>query len=206
MIAASRAVELYAFESELGWMAALCVDGQLAQLSFGETTPQAASRQLDASLISEAGSSRRLPTWTRLLQRYAAGKRVDLGEIPLRLPEPLTPFQKRVLELCRKIPYGQVATYGELAMQAGHERAARAVGNVMAANRVPLVIPCHRVVPAGGQLGRYSAAGGVRTKLRLLEMEGLVVPPSGGKCVLPPEGGTTNSRLMPNVHRPRQPR
>ena len=72
--------------------------------------------------------------------------------------------------------------------QAGYARAARAVGNVMAANRVPIVVPCHRVVPAGGQLGRYSAPGGVRTKLRLLEMEG---------C---------RAASLPKAHRPRQPR
>ena len=188
MLAAFRAVELYAFPSELGWMAALSLDGQLAQLAFGESTPQAASRQLDANLVSQAETSGRLPAWAELLKRYAAGEQVDLREIPLRLSESLTPFQKRVLQLCRKIPYGQVATYGQLATQAGYERAARAVGNVMAANRVPIVVPCHRVVPAGGQLGRYSAPGGVRTKLRLLEMEG---------C---------RAALLPKAHRPRQPR
>jgi methylated-DNA-[protein]-cysteine S-methyltransferase len=172
MIAALRAVELYAFTSELGWMAAVIVDGRLAQFSFGETTPLAASRRLDSDLVSEAKTSRRLPGWVDLLKRYATGEPIDLREIPLLLPKSLTPFQKRVLELCRQIPYGQVVTYGQLAEQAGYERAARAVGSVMAANRVPIVIPCHRVVPAGGRLGRYSAPGGVRTKLRLLEMEG----------------------------------
>lgn len=172
MIAALRAVELYAFPSELGWMAAVAVDGRLAQLSFGETTPQAATRRLDADLVATAKTSRRLPPWVDLLKQYAAGQPIDLREIPLLLPKSLTPFQKRVLELCRQIPYGQVITYGQLSEKAGYERAARAVGSVMAANRVPIVVPCHRVVPAGGRLGRYSAPGGVRTKLRLLEMEG----------------------------------
>ena len=62
-------------------------------------------------------------------------------------------------------------TYGELAVAAGQPRAARAVGNCMAGNRVPLIIPCHRVVRAGGDIGPYSAAGGSATKRRLLEME-----------------------------------
>jgi methylated-DNA-[protein]-cysteine S-methyltransferase len=172
MIVARRALQLYAFPSDLGWMAALAVEGCLVQLSFGGTTPQAAAGQLDADLAAEAETSRTLPPWIDWLKRYARGQRVDLRQIPLELPRSLTPFQQRVLQLCREIPYGEVATYGQLARQAGYERAARAVGNVMAANRVPIVVPCHRVVPAGGQFGRYSAPGGVRTKLRLLEMEG----------------------------------
>ena len=84
----------------------------------------------------------------------------------------LAPFARRVVELCRRIPYGQTLTYGELAAQAGSPRAARAVGNVMRTNRCPLVVPCHRVVPSGSGLGGYSAPGGVRAKLRLLELEG----------------------------------
>jgi methylated-DNA-[protein]-cysteine S-methyltransferase len=107
-----------------------------------------------------------------MLQAYASGKVVDLREIPVSLSPKLTPFQRSVLQSCREIPYGQIATYGQLADDAGYPRAARAVGNVMAANRMPIVVPCHRVVPSGGKLGRYSAPGGVRTKLRLLEMEG----------------------------------
>jgi methylated-DNA-[protein]-cysteine S-methyltransferase len=62
-------------------------------------------------------------------------------------------------------------TYGALAATAGHPRAARAVGNCMAGNCVPLIVPCHRVVRAGGDIGPYSAAEGSATKRRLLEME-----------------------------------
>jgi methylated-DNA-[protein]-cysteine S-methyltransferase len=62
-------------------------------------------------------------------------------------------------------------TYGELAAKAGYPGAARAVGNCMAANRIPLLIPCHRVVCAGGRLGSYSAPGGTVTKRRLLALE-----------------------------------
>lgn len=188
MIATLPNVELYAFETDLGWMACLATLGRLHQLSFGAESPQAVIRRLDSQWTADAKTSRRLPAWVKLLQRYAAGEVVDLRQVPVALPESLTPFQQRVLQLCRKIPYGQIATYGELARRAGHPRAARAVGNVMAANRVPIVIPCHRVVPSGGKLGRYSAPGGDRTKLRLLELEG---------C---------QQDLMPNVNAPRRPR
>lgn len=181
-------VELYAFETDLGWMACLATEGRLSQLSFGAESPQAVIRRLDCQGAADAKTGRRLPAWATLLKRYAAGDPVDLLQIPVSLPESLTPFQKRVLRLCRKIPYGQIATYGELAQRAGYPRAARAVGNVMAANRVPIVIPCHRVVPSGGKLGRYSAPGGDRTKLRLLELEG---------C---------QQDLMPKLNAPRRPR
>lgn len=169
---ANQRVEMLVFPTDLGWMAGMMVNGRLAELVFGDETPQDAARRLMSATSMSAVTAARLPAWVRLLQRYAAGHKVDLREVPLALPASLTPFQRRVLQLCRAIPYGRVATYGELATRAGYPGAARAVGNVMAANRVPIVVPCHRVVPAGGKLGRYSAPGGTRTKLRLLEMEG----------------------------------
>ena len=72
---------------------------------------------------------------------------------------------------CRKIPYGKTLSYGQLAAKAGRPGAARAVGNHMAGNRTPIIVPCHRVLPSGGGLGGFSAAGGVALKRRLLEME-----------------------------------
>ncbi|MBN2226071.1 MAG: methylated-DNA--[protein]-cysteine S-methyltransferase [candidate division Zixibacteria bacterium] len=79
-----------------------------------------------------------------------------------------TPFQKKVLHKVVAIPYGKTRTYGEIAKAVGSPKAARAVGTVMANNRIPLIIPCHRVTAAGG-LGGY--AGGLRMKKRLLELE-----------------------------------
>lgn len=171
-MATAERVRLVMFPSELGWMAALETEEGLAQLVFGGENPASACGRLDISLAAQAVVAPRMPPWVQRLQAYAAGRKVDLRAIPLALPASLTPFQQRVLQLCREVSYGEVATYGQLAARAGSPRAARAVGNVMAANRVPIVVPCHRVVPAGGQLGRYSAPGGGRTKLRLLEMEG----------------------------------
>lgn len=101
------------------------------------------------------------------------------GDIPVspdwsRLPGG---FRGRALRACHLIPSGEVVTYGELAARAGSPRAARAAGSAMAANPLPLVIPCHRVVGAGGRLGRYSA-GGPAAKRRMLEVEG-ALPPGG---------------------------
>jgi O-6-methylguanine DNA methyltransferase len=83
----------------------------------------------------------------------------------------LTDFQRRVLEHVARIPRGQVRTYGELARELGMPNAARAVGGVMRTNPWPILIPCHRVVGAGGALTGYSGPGSVCAKQRLLELE-----------------------------------
>lgn len=80
-------------------------------------------------------------------------------------------FGRQVLQGCAAIAVGNVLSYGGLARKIGRSGAARAVGQVMAANRVPLLIPCHRVVSANGSSGGYSGAGGVRFKRRLLAHE-----------------------------------
>lgn len=80
-------------------------------------------------------------------------------------------FTRRVYRYCREIPASQTRTYQQLAAAAGSSRASRAVGAAMARNRVPLVIPCHRVVAAGGALRGFSAPGGLETKQRLLQLE-----------------------------------
>lgn len=83
------------------------------------------------------------------------------------LPE----FSVTVLRLCHQIPPGQTRTYGQVANQAGSPAAARAVGIVMAKNRWPILIPCHRVIGSSGKLTGYSGAGGIETKKRLIEFE-----------------------------------
>jgi O-6-methylguanine DNA methyltransferase len=104
------------------------------------------------------------------LVRFLDGEPVDLRDIPLALDH-LSPFQQRVVAACRAIPYGATRTYGAVAAAAGSAGAARAVGQVMAGNRHPLVVPCHRVVAAGGKLGGFSAPQGLALKRRLLALE-----------------------------------
>jgi methylated-DNA-[protein]-cysteine S-methyltransferase len=82
----------------------------------------------------------------------------------------LPAFTVSVLRELGKVPYGQTTTYGELAARVGHPRAARAVGTVMNRNRIPIVLPCHRVVGANGSLVGY--AGGLERKTALLRLEG----------------------------------
>jgi methylated-DNA-[protein]-cysteine S-methyltransferase len=80
------------------------------------------------------------------------------------------PFAAKVLDRTTRIPFGSVSTYSEVAADIGHVRAARAVGNALGSNPIPIVVPCHRVVRSGGGLGGYT--GGVHRKERLLAIEG----------------------------------
>jgi methylated-DNA-[protein]-cysteine S-methyltransferase len=98
------------------------------------------------------------------------GGRADLGGIELDL-KGVEPFERKVLEAARRIPPGSTRTYGELAAEVGEPGAARAVGAAMARNHFPIVVPCHRVLAAGGGFGGFSAPGGLESKARLLTIE-----------------------------------
>jgi methylated-DNA-[protein]-cysteine S-methyltransferase len=104
-----------------------------------------------------------------LLQAYFAGEEVSLDDVPVDL-EYDTPFFTRCAEALRRVPRGEVVTYGELAALAGAPGAARAAGSFCARNRLGLFVPCHRVV-AAGDLGSYGSLG-LGYKRRLLELEG----------------------------------
>lgn len=103
---------------------------------------------------------------------FLAGKPDSFDDVVLEL-DWCTNFQRAALEAIRSIPYGETATYGEVAALAGHPNAQRAVGSVCASNRFPLVVPCHRVIAADG-LGSYGSLG-VGYKRRLLELERAVL-------------------------------
>jgi methylated-DNA-[protein]-cysteine S-methyltransferase len=109
--------------------------------------------------------------------RYFAGEPTDLSAVVLDLGE-REPLAARIYAAARRIGWGETTTYGGLAAAIGAGReAARDVGQAMAQNPVPLFIPCHRVLAAGGKPGGFSAPGGARTKLRMLELEGVRVGP-----------------------------
>jgi len=152
-------------------MAILACNETLKGLTFGYPSADLALRALDARLASAARRSRWNDALVQRLQAYASGAEDSFLDIEVD-PGEATGFQRRVIHACRHIPWGSTLSYGELAARAGCPGAARAVGRSMAANRIPLVIPCHRVVGADGRLHGYSGPGGLTTKRRLLELEG----------------------------------
>jgi methylated-DNA-[protein]-cysteine S-methyltransferase len=116
-------------------------------------------------------SPARLDEARRELEEYFEGKR---DRFELELDWSLVPpgFYSRVLRETAKLPYGVTATYGELAARAGNPRAFRAAGTALGSNPIPLVVPCHRVLRAGGVIGNYG--GGPAMKEFLLRLEGAV--------------------------------
>jgi O-6-methylguanine DNA methyltransferase len=110
----------------------------------------------------------------REIESYLEG-RTSTFAIPVDLST-VTPFQRQVLEEARRVPRGQVATYGQIARRIGRPHAARAIGQALGSNPVPIVVPCHRVLASDGTLGGYSGRGGIRTKRRLLQLEGAFPP------------------------------
>lgn len=114
------------------------------------------------------------PKWMRRvirqIQLYLSGKRIDLGTIPVAQVSS-SHFYSKVYEILRKTRSGETLTYRQIASIAGSPGASRAVGQAMARNPLPLIIPCHRVVPQSGGVGNYSAPGGSKLKAQLLRME-----------------------------------
>jgi methylated-DNA-[protein]-cysteine S-methyltransferase len=161
-----------AFETSLGWMAVAFRTDALCGVVFGHTTRRNAELALARSLhvsgphdrLTTRSQSQDLPHWTKELiddlRRYADGEAVHFDDVPLALDH-LTTFGSRVVAACRSIRWGQTRSYGELASEC----------EAPAKNRYPLVVPCHRVLAAGGALGGYSAPDGLRMKRRLLAME-----------------------------------
>ena len=169
---------LFVFPSELGWMSMGMLGAVVRRLSFGHPSAGAAIQAIAPADVVGRDPTKQQRDVVQRLQRYAEGVPDDFCDL-LVDSDDLTEFQARVLKACRKIPYGGTLTYGELAAIARSPGAARAVGSCMAGNCVPLIIPCHRVVRAGGDIGPYSAAGGSATKRRLLDIEAAGVAERG---------------------------
>ena len=157
--------------------------------AIGWNTKGVTAFRLPASTAQEAERAllRRLPNTKPLAppppvqavihdaRRYFAGDRIDFSVVPIDLGAQ-EPFFERVYEAVRQLGWGETATYGTIAklLEAGPEFA-RDVGQAMAANPVPLIIPCHRVTAANGRIGGFSAPGGASSKAHMLGLEGVEV-------------------------------
>lgn len=187
-------LQIASFSTELGWMALVASERAVVQLVFGYASSATAQAALDGPLLRRAGVGDDWLWLVERLQDFAAGKIVDFRDVRIEPPHG-TPFARRVIQHCRTIPYGQTRSYGELAALAGSPRAARAVGNTMAANRFSIVVPCHRVINADGSIGRYGGPGGSRLKARMLEME----RPHRAAFGTPRRGGRKPAATLPTV-------
>jgi methylated-DNA-[protein]-cysteine S-methyltransferase len=171
---AAKTVGLHVFPSNLGWMVLVWNGDRLMRLTFGHESAAAAIASLEVDEGWATSGTRSPHAWIAdlagRLQSYAAGNDEQFDDVALDLTH-LSAFQNRVVRNCRRISRGRVRSYGELAAAAGSPGAARAVGSVMARNRFPIIVPCHRVVASGGSLGGFSARDGVSMKRRMLEME-----------------------------------
>ncbi|MCE5322181.1 methylated-DNA--[protein]-cysteine S-methyltransferase [bacterium] len=157
-------------ETKLGFIALAGVDGRLTRSTLPKPTRTSALESLGAgiesSFVEDCDAFGDLPG--RLMD-YANGRRVDFSGVSVDLSG-YGKFHAAVLSACRKVPYGELITYGGLAAMAGSKKAARAAGSAMAGNNVPIIIPCHRVIASGGKIGGFSA--GLDMKRKLLRLEG----------------------------------
>lgn len=144
----------------------------LVGLAFDEGSEEATRARLAALDAPVAGDP---PGWVQAaidgVIALLAGGDPDLRPLPLDL-RCVPPFHRRVYDVARSIPRGQTRTYAAVARAAGSPAATRAVGQAMAQNPLPIIVPCHRVLGAGRSLGGFSAPGGLDTKARLLVIEG----------------------------------
>lgn len=169
------------FETALGVCAVAWGERGIVAVQLPEADPQATqARLLKASgPLPQATPPAAVARAIAAVQALLAGQLDDTGmdacleavELDMQC---VTEFQRRVYALTRRIPPGQTRTYGELAAELGNKKMARAVGHSLGLNPFAPVVPCHRVLAAGGKPCGFSAHGGVDTKMRMLAIEGAV--------------------------------
>ena len=152
----------------IAWSVQGVVGVQLPEANEGATRARVSERFPDAREAAPPPGIRRALDGIAALLR---GEPSDLSAVALDM-ERVSPFHRRVYEVARTIPAGATLSYGDVATRLGAPGAARAVGQALGRNPFAIVVPCHRVLAAGGKVGGFSANGGVTTKLRLLELEG----------------------------------
>jgi len=161
------------FETAIGtcgiaWGGRGLVGVQLPEPSAAETRARMRRRHPGARETSPPPDVRRA---IDAITAHLRGDATDLSGIGLDM-DGVPDFHRRVYEVARAIPSGATLSYGEIAARIGEPSAAREVGQALGRNPFPIVVPCHRVLAAGGKTGGFSAPGGVATKLRLLAIEG----------------------------------
>jgi methylated-DNA-[protein]-cysteine S-methyltransferase len=169
------------FETTLGWCGIAWSNDGHFQISPAVTLvqlPEATREVTEARIARHAGAevpSAAPPAIAEVIGRvclHLRGETQGFRDVPVDL-ERASDFERRVYHAARQIPAGDTTTYGDLARTLGRPTGARAVGQALGRNPVPIIIPCHRVLAAGGKSGGFSAHGGRETKARMLAIEGM---------------------------------
>lgn len=161
------------FDTEIGPCAIVWSARGVAGVQLPETDERATSTRV-ARRFAGAQEADPPPDVQRAVDGIVAllrGERPDIGDVAMDFGD-LPEFNLKVYDVARAIPAGETMTYGEIAERLGDKLLARDVGAALGQNPIPLIMPCHRVLAAGGKTGGFSASGGVVTKLRLLTIEG----------------------------------
>jgi methylated-DNA-[protein]-cysteine S-methyltransferase len=176
----SQAEQLYCvFETAMGFCAIAWSEAGVVRFQLPTKSAEAADRLMRRHVF---GAQKGAPTEdiaavVAAAKRYFDGEETDFSHVRLDVAAE-DPFFAQIYAALRRVGWGRTTTYGALAKEVGGPReAARDVGEAMAKNPAPLIIPCHRVLAAGGKIGGFSAPGGSKTKMRMLELEGVHVGP-----------------------------
>jgi len=155
-------------ETAFGWVGVLGSGAGLRRLTLPRSSVGDAEAEVLAGFSDVVADDTAFTDLCRRLRAYFSGQQVSFPDaLDLSFA---SPFYRAVWEATRTVPYGEVRSYGWLAAQTGRPRAVRAVGGAMAANQIPIIIPCHRIVGSNGSLVGFG--GGLEMKRRLLELEG----------------------------------
>jgi methylated-DNA-[protein]-cysteine S-methyltransferase len=165
----------HVFETKLGFAAIAWGDGGITRFRLPYPDRVSAEQQFNGKATAQTPP----PAVAAVIaqaERYFAGERIDFTPIELDLSS-VDPSRRPIYDALRQVKFGETVTYGELAKRAGVNapQAAQDVGVAMARNPVPLIIPCHRVLAAGGKLGGFSAPGRTETKEKMLALEGVFI-------------------------------
>jgi len=166
----SESLRYVIFRSRWGWFGLLAGERGLLRTSL----PVAGRGKAKSVLLKGIGAAtcdgRHISELQDKIKAYFEGDCVDFADARIEL-DGFSGFSRQVLIVCRGVEYGRTVSYGQLAELVGRPGAGQAVGNVLAKNPVPLIVPCHRVIRRDGKIGGFSAAGGIKLKQKMQELE-----------------------------------
>lgn len=165
------------FETELGTIGIAWRGDAVVRLLLPQRDVAAMARKLEAFGATAGEPGPAVSRIIDMIRRYCAGEDVDFSGVDVDAGD-VGDMRSAIYSALRKVGHGETLTYGELAKRAGYPGMAREIGEAMGKNPVPLIVPCHRVLAAGGKIGGFSAPGGVATKEKMLRLERALPEPA----------------------------